>query len=426
LDEQLKLGSEGYSPGLLKKIEYAGGNGRSFRSAADALGRLAEFSISPRHVERLTERLGKERAKQRDVQAALMKDRKLRSRYKHPPAVAVIMLDAGKAQFRQENAGPGAHQPHWGDVKVACLQTFADVNYDRDPQPEPPAAFVDAARVEQLCREMERVRSSGGEDKQCKDKQPGKGKDQKKPTSGHKKKKKPKTGKGQRKKTRRLLRTVVATTAAVEPFGWLVSAQAMHRKFYAAPKRAVIGDGGNWIDPLKQMHFPDWIAILDFLHLLVHLFAAARLAYVHDAVAAWKLYEQMLRDAWGGKVDDVIDKLKSQLRRLKNARANDPDSWRVVELTLGYVEHNRERMDYPRYRKMGLPVSSSLVESLIKQINLRVKGSEQFWNDGGLEAVLQVRAAYLSQDDRAEEFHLNRPRGPAAGRNRAKLVKAGG
>ena len=68
----MKLGSEGYSPGLLKKIEYAGGNGRSFESAAQSLERLAEFSISARHVERLTERLGKERARQRDEQAALM------------------------------------------------------------------------------------------------------------------------------------------------------------------------------------------------------------------------------------------------------------------------------------------------------------------------------------------------------------------
>jgi hypothetical protein len=422
LDERLKLGSEGYSPGLLKKIEYAGGNGRSFASAAQSLECLAEFSISARHVERVTERLGKERAGQRDQQAGLMKERKLRSQYPQPPAVAVVMLDAGKAQFRDDDAGPGVHGARWGDVKTACLQTYADTNYDCDPQPEPPAAFVAPERVERLCREMEKVRGSSGEEKEPKSK--GQNKDKEKLKPG--KRKKRKSGKGQRKKSRRLVRTVVATTAAVEEFGWLVSAEAMHRKFYAARKRAVIGDGGNWVDPLGQMHFPDWIAILDFLHLLLHLFAAARLAYVHDARAAWKLYELMLRDAWSGKVDKVIDALKSHLSRLQSARAAAPDTWRVVELTLGYVERNRERMDYPRYRQLGLPVSSSLVESLIKQINLRVKGSEQFWTHGGLEAVLQVRAAYLSQDDRAEEFYKNRPRGPAVGRNRAQLIKATG
>src|SRR5436309_7342962 len=99
---------------------------------------------------------------------------------------------------------------------------------------------------------------------------------------------------------------------------------------------------------------------------------------------------------------------------------------RVVKLATDYVERNRERMDYPRYRRMGLPVSSALVESLIKQINHRVKGTEQFWNDGGLEAVLQVRAAYLSEDDRAEKHHERRPRGPAVGHNRTGAFTTAG
>jgi len=37
-------------------------------------------------------------------------------------------------------------------------------------------------------------------------------------------------------------------------------------------------------------------------------------------------------------------------------------------------------------------------------------GARSFYR---LEAVVQVRAAYLSQDGRAEEFHERRPRGPA-------------
>ena len=96
------------------------------------------------------------------------------------------------------------------------------------------------------------------------------------------------------------------------------------------------------------------------------------------------------------------------------------------EPAMKYVELNRGKADYPRYRRMGLPVSSSLVESLVKQLNHRVKGTEQFWNDGGLEAVLQVRAAYLSEDERSEKFHERRPRGPAVGQNRAKAFQPAG
>jgi len=277
-DERLKLGSEDYSPGLLKKIEYAGGTARSFQTEAESLGRLAECSISARHVERLTER---------------------------------------------------------------------------------------------LCREMERVRGPGGAEP-SEDKTPEKSRRKKE----KKKAKKPR----RRKRPERLVRTVVATTAPVEPFGWMVSAEAMKRK----------------------------------------MFAAARLAYGKDAKAAWELYERMLRDAWGGKVQGVIEMLRSQASRLR-ADSAGTDACRVVELALAYVERNRERMDYPRYRRMGLPVSSSLVESLIKQVNHRVKGTEQFWNNGGLEAVLQVCAAYLSEDGRAETFYQRRPRGAAVGNNHAKF-----
>ena len=79
-------------------------------------------------------------------------------------------------------------------------------------------------------------------------------------------------------------------------------------------------------------------------------------------------------------------------------------------------------MDYACFRREGLPITSAPVESLIKQFNQRVKGTEKFWNKGGAECVLQVRAAYLGDDDRGERFHEQRPRGRAVGRNRKKLA----
>ncbi|MCX5643487.1 MAG: hypothetical protein NTZ17_02205 [Phycisphaerae bacterium] len=76
----------------------------------------------------------------------------------------------------------------------------------------------------------------------------------------------------------------------------------------------------------------------------------------------------------------------------------------------------------PRYRRDGLPATSTIVESLIKQFNQRVKGTEKFWLRGGAEALLQGRAAYRSEDDRGVAFYAHRPRGPAVGRNRLRLI----
>jgi hypothetical protein len=85
----------------------------------------------------------------------------------------------------------------------------------------------------------------------------------------------------------RLVRTAVATLEPTEPFGGMVAAEAMRRGFYEALQKAVLGDGGNGIGPLAERHFPGWEQVLDFLHLLVHLYAGATAAYRRDAKKAW-------------------------------------------------------------------------------------------------------------------------------------------
>ena len=55
----------------------------------------------------------------------------------------------------------------------------------------------------------------------------------------------------------------------------------------------------------------------------------------------------------------------------------------------------RERMKYDEYRRQGLPITSTLIESTIKQINRRVKGTEKFWSDG-IEPMLTLVADSVS------------------------------
>ena len=149
-----------------------------------------------------------------------------------------------------------------------------------------------------------------------------------------------------------------------------------------------------------------FLAILDFVHLLTYLYAAAGAVKGKGTTAAWRLYERWLRLAWSGEGTALLAALRAAARQVgeppPEAGADDPR--RLLADAVTYVTNNRERMDYPRYRRLGLPIFSAPVESTIKQVNRRIKGSEKFWLQGGAEAVLQVRAAYLSQDDRARRF----------------------
>jgi hypothetical protein len=388
---------------LVTKIEFAGADSNSFEKASRSLGRLADLAISDQHVQQITERLGRERQEEAQRQVEHFKAGQLARTHANPPAVAVIHVDAGKTQLRADDAGPGVHQPHWSDTKVACLETYALKADDADPQPEPPAVFLDPPSVIRLCQEIAQVRNDAS-------------------TRPAARKTHPPAVEQAAAKTRpvRLLRTAIATMQTVVGFAWQVAAEAQRRGFYQARRRAIIGDGGNWIGPLGDEHFDGWVQILDFVHLAVHFYAAATAAFSGQPKQAWRLYERLLRAAWDGEAQAVIKLLREQSERLgsplADARSNDPR--RIVTATLSYVGQNAPRMEYQRYRREGLPVTSAAVESLVKQFNQRIKGTEKFWLRDGVEAVLNVRAAYLSDDGRAEDFHTRRPRGRAAGQHR--------
>lgn len=61
-------------------------------------------------------------------------------------------------------------------------------------------------------------------------------------------------------------------------------------------------------------------------------------------------------------------------------------------------------MNYPEYRCRGYPLTSSIMESTVKQVNRRIKGSEKFWSTAGGEAIFGLRAAYISNSKPMEYY----------------------
>jgi len=70
-------------------------------------------------------------------------------------------------------------------------------------------------------------------------------------------------------------------------------------------------------------------------------------------------------------------------------------------------------------------VTMAWMESLVKEMNYRVKGSEMFWNDPeGAEAILQVRAAALCDDDRLVAHLKTRLGYPFVRRPKLRILQA--
>ena len=211
---------------------------------------------------------------------------------------------------------------------------------------------------------------------------------------------------------KRLVRTVVASVRGSREFGRQMSREAKRRRFFEAVARAFLGDGLAWNWSIHREQFPSFTPILDFIHPLSYLFLAAKAVHPSSDDDAWSQYAAWMRGCWRGEVGQIIDELQAWQMKLGPPPKPCPstDVREIVIDALTYLTNNQERMNYPAYRQAGLPVTTAWMESLVKEMNYRVKGTEMFWNDpDGGEAILQVRAASLSDDDRLSRHVRHRP-----------------
>ena len=414
----LKLGTHGYSPSALNKIVQAAGEVKSHAVAARVLGVVGEITISGRHVNRLTEEIGAELAAKRDRET----EDYLHHRRTEPsvaaPQVAVIAMDGGRTQTRASGQGPGVHGEQWKEDKAACLQPMECQTFVEDPHPEPPRCFLDAPEVDKLVREIQANHGPREENElpQLAELRFGKEKLASATPAGASTQRGDAQEKDWPPQRVEHSRTCVATMRDCHAFGKMVAAEAYRRNFQGAERGALLGDGSAWIWNLHAKWFSHMTAITDFVHALTYLYVTATVL-ASSVAERWQWYVTWMTLLWQGRVREVIEDMESRLKQLdpipSNAKLPPTDPREALRRTLTYLTNNASRMNYANYRKQGLPVSSSMVESLIKEINYRVKGTEKFWdNPEGAEAILQVRAALLSKDDRLPDYIANRPGNP--------------
>jgi hypothetical protein len=377
---------------------------KSFADASFA-AQLAGVEVSPRHLGRLAHEVGDALAKERDEKVIQRRRRELPERVASPPEVVAVEVDGGRVKTRAAGCGPGVHQAQGKEDKIACLVSLQSDRYEQDPKPEPPESFLEPRRVQRLVRQMKGL---PGED-------PAEAAEPEEPAEPSRP---PKKAAPVEESPTPLVRTCVASMRAAKSFGPMVAAEAQERAFYRAKRRAFLGDGLAYNWSIHKAYFPDFVPIVDLLHVLCYLYLAAW-ATGGAGAGRWSLYVAWLRACWQGRVAEVIDELRVWQGRLGKPPGGEEleefDPRRLVAEALSYLGNNRQRMDYPRYRQEGLPVTSSLVESLVGEFNARVKGPQKFWNrldDAGAETILQVRAAVLSEDNRLERHFAERPGSP--------------
>jgi hypothetical protein len=375
------LDSRDTTPELTSALVFLASEVRSFERAAVVLRRVLKQTVSTSTIRRIAKEVGLELTEEPldgdDLEVVV-------------PQVAVVSCDGGRLRTREPDSGRGVRpsgENGWRETKNASLERMTPPKSDGDvdPCPDLPTTFRTAARVAKLTEkpvpndgvplddETRRVLYSG---------------------------------------PKRVLRTVLASMASSDDFGPMMEREARRRRFCESPRRAFVGDGLPWNWTIWKKHFRSFVPILDFIHAIQYVFHAA-MCLADNEADGWDAYVHSITLCWQGRVDDVIRQWTDACRRRGidvEVKLADDDPNKPLVDAVRYLTNNRSRMDYPTHRRLGLPVTSSPMESLVKQMNLRVKGTEMFWDDpAGAEAILRLRAASLSDDGRLDRHLATRP-----------------
>jgi hypothetical protein len=144
--------------------------------------------------------------------------------------------------------------------------------------------------------------------------------------------------------------------------------------------------------------------ILDLIHVLEKLWKAAYVFHAEGSLEAdlWVL-DRALRILLGD-VGQVVKGIRQSITKRGLAGAKR----KTLEGVAGYLYRNRARMRYDEYLSSGWPIASGPVEGACKNlIKDRMERSGMRWTEQMAEAVVQLRAIYLSGDfDAYWQFHI--------------------
>jgi hypothetical protein len=371
-----------------KKMVYAGASSSSFEEARKDLKELADLEIKSERIRRATSRNGKLRCELAQLLQQAFLEKKIPEQLRGGPAdkkappIAVVMSDGGKYQRFDREIGKPDSGSFWRESRIASLLTMTGTKHQADPQPELPDFLKDVS----IAKKLAQIGHVQGENPSPKKTGP---QDQELPWE----------------RTEMLSKEVVASGKSWKEFGPLVASAAWYAGFAKASEKVFVSDGSSAIEEMQGQWFSDYTSVLDIMHALSYSLAAARAIY-RDQTEAWECYIQLATWIWIGQVDRAILALEAHQATLgeppPETSENDPRE--IVRRSTVYYRNHRGRMNYPAYRQSGYPLTSSIIESTVKQVSRRVKGTEKFWSSEGGESLLRLRGDYLSSSRPMDDY----------------------
>jgi hypothetical protein len=178
---------------------------------------------------------------------------------------------------------------------------------------------------------------------------------------------------------------------SVENVGMEMYLRACEAGFFDSPLQCFLSDGAPWLRSIAEEHFPDAILILDWYHVTEYVCKTAAQLFGKGTAEAKRWVEYREAELWDGRIGTALRAIDKERRKDGLSK----EQRETLDSTYGYIDGNRDRMRYPVYRELGLPIGSGRAEGLCKTlVEGRCKQSGmRNWKPSGAEAILRLRAA---------------------------------
>lgn len=184
-----------------------------------------------------------------------------------------------------------------------------------------------------------------------------------------------------------------------------VAAEVERRDPAREKRRVVVTDGERALQKRAGAAVVGITMVLDVIHAIEKLWEAAYCFHSEgsDEAKAW-VRDRALRLLRGGVSQVVKGMGKSATARGFTGRKRE-----TVDGVRRYFYRNRHRMRYHEYLRDGLPIASGAVEGACRNlIKDRMERSGMRWTIDTAEALVKVRAAYVSADfEEYWRFHVD-------------------
>lgn len=176
----------------------------------------------------------------------------------------------------------------------------------------------------------------------------------------------------------------------VDEVAWVLLLLAREIGYANAPLRAFIADGSHWLWRVAEQYFASAVQILDWYHLAEHVHKAANIVHGDASAEATQWSKQLKDELCQGHGTAALELVRAEL-----AKVRSPAKREALQELQTYLENNLSRIDYPRYRELGLPIGSGQVEAQCKTlVGARCKlAGMRNWTYAGAEGLLRMRAA---------------------------------